>query len=134
MKNNVEEARRWLTQAANDLQFAKVAIKEGYFSQCCFISQQAAEKAVKAVHYQQGARIVIGHSIFQLIGKIGVKAQKGLIETAKLLDQFYITSRYPNGIPGGAPFEVFTHKQAVEAVEGAEQIYQWANDQIHISS
>ena len=106
MKNNVEEARRWLTQAANDLQFAKVAIKEGYFSQCCFISQQAAEKAVKAVHYQQGARIVIGHSIFQLIGKIGVKAQKGLIETAKLLDQFYIASRYPNGIPGGAPFEV----------------------------
>jgi len=53
-----------------------------------------------------------------------------LTEKAKLLDQFYIASRYPNGIPGGSPFEVFTRKQAEEAIQGAELIYQWAEAQI----
>ena len=130
MKNSLEESRRWMAQSENDLQFAKMALKEGFFSQCCFISQQAAEKAVKAVHYKQGVRIVIGHSIFQLIGKLLEESLTELIENAKLLDQFYITSRYPNGIPGGSPFEVFTRKQAEEAIQGAELIYQWAEAQI----
>jgi HEPN domain-containing protein len=41
MKNDQnEEARRWLSQAVNDLQFAKLAFKENFFSQCCFVSQQ----------------------------------------------------------------------------------------------
>lgn len=71
MKNDQnEEARRWLSQAANDLQFAQLAFKENFFSQCCFVSQQAAEKAAKSLHYQKGARLVIGHSIFQLITKL----------------------------------------------------------------
>jgi len=130
MKNSLEESRRWMAQSENDLQFAKMALKEGFFSQCCFISQQAAEKAVKAVHYKQGVRIVIGHSIFQLIGKLLEEPLTELTEKAKLLDQFYITSRYPNGIPGGSPFEVFTRKQAEEAIQGAELIYQWAEAQI----
>ena len=130
MKNSLEESRRWMAQSENDLQFAKMALKEGFFSQCCFISQQAAEKAVKAVHYKQGVRIVIGHSIFQLIGKLLEESLTELTEKAKLLDQFYITSRYPNGIPGGSPFEVFTRKQAEEAIQGAELIYQWAEAQI----
>ena len=130
MKDSAEEARRWLSQAENDLLFDYVALAEVFFSQCCFISQQAAEKAAKAVHYQQGARIVIGHSIFQLIGKIAKGKVTRLLETSKLLDQFYIASRYPNGIPGGAPFEVFIRKQAEEAVLGAEYIYKWAKDQI----
>ena len=130
MKDSAEEARRWLSQAENDLLFANVALAEGFFSQCCFISQQAAEKAAKAVHYHQGARIVIGHSIFQLIGKIAKGKVTRLLETSKLLDQFYIASRYPNGIPGGAPFDVFTGKLAEEAVLGSDYIYDGAKDQI----
>ncbi|MFZ5759489.1 MAG: HEPN domain-containing protein [Thermodesulfobacteriota bacterium] len=70
MKNSREEARRWLSQAENDLQFGQVALREAFFSQCCFIAQQAAEKAVKSAHCQYGARIVIGRSIYQLIEKV----------------------------------------------------------------
>ena len=130
MKNSLEESRRWMAQAENDLQFAKMALREEFYSQCCFISQQAAEKAVKAVHYQQGARIVIGHSIFQLIGKLLEESLPELTEKAKLLDQFYIAARYPNGIPGGSPFEVFTAQQARDAVRSADEICKWASGQI----
>ena len=53
MKNGAVETQRWIAQSENDLKFAKVAFKENYYSQCCFVSQQSAEKAVKAVHYSK---------------------------------------------------------------------------------
>ena len=39
------EAERWRRQAANDLSFARVAVRERFYAQACFIAQQAAEKA-----------------------------------------------------------------------------------------
>ena len=52
------EGRRWLAQAENDLAFAALASREGYFAQACFNSQQAAEKALKAFLYSRGAEQV----------------------------------------------------------------------------
>ena len=49
MKDPITEAERWLRQAENDLEFAKSGHKEGFFSQVCFLTQQIAEKAVKAL-------------------------------------------------------------------------------------
>ena len=60
------EGRRWLTQAENDLQFAALASREGFFAQACFNSQQAAEKALKAFLYARGAEQVMGHSVADL--------------------------------------------------------------------
>ncbi|MBN1534443.1 MAG: HEPN domain-containing protein, partial [Spirochaetes bacterium] len=39
----------WHRQAENDLQWARDTLKDGMFSQACFISQQVAGKALKAV-------------------------------------------------------------------------------------
>lgn len=50
-----DEAGRWLQAAEDDLHFARFAANGGFFAQACFFSQQAAEKAVKAVHYAGGA-------------------------------------------------------------------------------
>ena len=61
------EADRWRRQAANDLAFARVAPRERFHAQACFIAQQASEKAVKAVAYGLGERTVLGHSLVTLI-------------------------------------------------------------------
>ena len=45
------EAERWRRQAANDLAFARVALRERFYAQACFIAQQSAEKSVKALAY-----------------------------------------------------------------------------------
>jgi HEPN domain-containing protein len=42
----------------------------------CFHSQQAAEKALKAVLYSQGARVVLGHSVRQLAQQCEVHERK----------------------------------------------------------
>jgi HEPN domain-containing protein len=77
-----------------------------------------------------GERFVTGHSIFKLLGTLQQKVSGDIIEKAKVLDQFYIAARYPNGLPGGAPYEVFTQSQANEALEHAQQVYTWAHNEL----
>ena len=123
MKDPLVEAERWLRQAENDLEFAKSGYKEGFFSQVCFLTQQIAEKAVKALRYANGEQFVLGHSIYKLLSDIPEIINKvELMDIAGVLDQYYIPARYPNGLPEGAPFEVYTQKQADEAIIGAERI------------
>ena len=50
MNESKAEASRWLEQAEDDLDFARHAMAGEFFHQVCFISQQAAEKALKALH------------------------------------------------------------------------------------
>lgn len=118
------EADRWYKQAENDLAFAKRGVEEGFYSQACFLCQQAGEKAVKALHYLSGKRVVLGHSIQKLLEELDPRflRAKEFIEAGSRLDQYYIPTRYPNGLPDGAPFEAYSESQAREAVSYAEEI------------
>lgn len=119
------EARRWFRQAQADLEVAHALRKGGYYAAACFHSQQAAEKALKAVFYSQGSRVVLGHSVRELAlqGERLDPAFATLREGAALLDQFYIPTRYPNGLPPPAiPSESYTLSQAEMALKAAEQV------------
>jgi HEPN domain-containing protein len=123
------EALRWLQQAENDLQFAQLGLSEGFHAQVCFQCQQIAEKALKSIHYGRlEKRIVFGHSLVELAGELdfGPEVRDGLA----ILDQYYIPTRYPNGLPGGAPFEVYTRAQAQSAVEFCAQVIALARGQL----
>lgn len=124
MNDSEREADRWLRQAENDLAFAKMGVQDGFYSQTCFLCQQAGEKAVKALHYWFGERVVIGHSIQKLSKDLVSKVPevKSYIEKGGRLDQFYIPARYPNGIPEGAPCDMFSESQAREAVGYAKDL------------
>ena len=56
-----------MKQAENDLEFARLVQREGFFAQACFISQQAGEKALKSLRYARGERFVFGHSLRELL-------------------------------------------------------------------
>ena len=122
------EAERWRRQAANDLDFARIALRERFYAQACFVAQQAAEKAAKAIAYGLGERTVIGHSLVILISRYGDRAPelKDLRELAGILDQYYVPTRYPNGLAGGVPFEAFGESQAAAAVDAADRFVQLA--------
>ena len=79
------------------------------------------EKALKAIHYLSGERLVPGHSLVELLETAGEPAGTlaRLLDSARQLDQYYIPTRYPNGLPGGIPAEIFTDSQAEEAVNRA---------------
>ena len=113
-------AKDWLSQADNDFAFAKIALESGYYSQCCFICQQAGEKALKAVLMKRGAKVVFSHSLFQLCQQLGFNGR--LEAAAKKLDTYYTTTRYPDTLPGGAPFEMFSETDARDAIAMVESI------------
>jgi HEPN domain-containing protein len=119
------EAQRWLRQAQADLAVVRTLHAAGHHAAACFYSQQAAEKALKAVVFAHGARVVLGHSVRELARQCEAydPTFAGVAEGAALLDQFYITTRYPNGLPSPAvPGEAFTNAQAQTAQQSAEYI------------
>ena len=94
-------------------------MEAGFFSQSCFIAQQVAEKALKALAYYRGAELVRGHSVLVVCRELGINGS--LEEAAQRLDQYYIPTRYPDAQPAGAPFRFFTAHQAAEALDMAQQ-------------
>lgn len=108
-------AQDWLDQARNDLQWGNASAESGFHSQACFISQQVAEKALKALAYHRGAELVRGHSVSVVCRELNIN---GELESAALrLDQYYIPTRYPDAQPAGAPFRFFSAAQSTEALE-----------------
>jgi HEPN domain-containing protein len=47
-----------------------------------------------------------------------------------ILDQYYIPTRYPNGLPGGLPFEVYTADQAAGAVATCDRLITLARSKL----
>lgn len=119
----------WLRQAENDLLWARHTFTGGFFAQTCFISQQSGEKALKAFCFLKGFDIVKTHSLFQIIKALSENGE--LEKLAKELDLFYISGRYPDAFPAGAPFEMFTSEQAEGALRSAERIYTIIAHRIH---
>jgi HEPN domain-containing protein len=119
----VERSKDWMKQAERDLQNAKYEMKGGYYEWACFLCQQAAEKAIKAVFQKLGGE-AFGHSVSGLLSSLpqGYKVKKELMNKAKELDKAYIPTRYPNSIPEGAPFEVYTEDEARRMISYAEEI------------
>lgn len=121
MKEPRAEALRWLRQAENDLAYARLGLREGFNAQVCFQCQQICEKAIKSIHYGHLARrVVYGHSLVELAGPIGL--DEPLRRELAILDQYYIPTRYPNGLPGGLPYEVYTAEQAAAAVATCDRL------------
>jgi HEPN domain-containing protein len=125
MKATEKEAIRWMQQSEDDFKFVQWVLSENaYFDKGCFIAQQAGEKALKACLYAFGERRVIGHSLYELSNQLNQRDSRFsfLVDGAKKLDRFYIPTRYPNGLPGGSPFQVFDHQDLKKAVDALEQI------------
>ena len=59
MKDPLKEAQRWLAQAENDLEFARLAVRGKFFAQACFICQQSGEKALNPVLLKSLANRVV---------------------------------------------------------------------------
>lgn len=107
-------AEIWLDQADNDLKWADASLREGFYSQVCFVSQQIAEKCMKALAYFRGYDLVKSHSVKIIAEKLGINGE--LLEAAMVLDLYYISTRYPDALPGGAPYKSFSKTQATQAL------------------
>jgi HEPN domain-containing protein len=121
----------WFNQALRDLEQAEDSRQAGRHEWGCFAAQQAAEKAVKALHLYLGQE-AWGHVVARLLQELPetVLIPGELIEKGRVLDNFYIPSRYPNSHPQGAPFEHYGPLQSEEAIRYASEIIEFIRSQV----
>lgn len=124
-------ARDWLKQALRDLEQAEDSRRAVRHEWACFAAQQAAEKAVKALHLHLGQE-ARGHVVAMLLRELphSVAVPETLIEKGRVLDNFYIPPRYPNSHPAGAPFEHYGPLQSEEATRYAGEIIAFVRAQM----
>lgn len=119
----MNRALDWLRQAERDLEQAEDSQRAGRHEWACFAAQQAAEKAVKALHLwlRQEAW---GHVVARLLRElpVSVPVPEDLVEKGRVLDAYYIPARYPNSHPEGAPFDHYGPLQSKEAIGYAREI------------
>ena len=116
-------AKDWLRQAERDLEFAAEAARADKHEWPCFVAHQSAEKALKALHLHLGQEAwgnVIRILLEELPRDIDVSPE--ILERARVLDAFYIPTRYPNGHPEGSPGDHYGKLQSREAMEYAGAI------------
>ncbi len=126
-----DRSKDWLRQAERDMEQAEDARKAERHEWACFAAQQSSEKAVKALHLSLGQE-AWGHVVARLLNDLPeeLNIPLELVEQAKVLDNFYIPTRYPNGHPEGSPFEHYGSIQSNEAIRYAGEILNFVRIQM----
>ncbi|MGB9751040.1 MAG: DNA-binding protein [Roseiflexus castenholzii] len=119
----------WFKQAERDLEQAIDSQRAGRHEWACFAAHQSAEKAVKALHlaHRQEAW---GHVVARLLADLPLNVPPDLIDKGRVLDNFYIPTRYPNGHPAGAPYEHYGVLHSEQAIAYAREIVEFVRHEM----
>jgi len=131
-----EEAIRWFTHAKDEFKDADDLRKRERFYLALFHFQQASEKALKSYLYLKVKSIEVfyTHSINDLLlmaTELDPEFEK--ISSSKKLDQYYIPTRYPNGLPGGIPSRFYDDpEEAEDAMKLARNLIDLVEDKLNL--
>lgn len=118
----------WLRQAQHDLKYLDDLLQHGAYHLVCFLAQQSAEKALKALAFHRGIELVKSHSVREIAKDLGLNGE--IEEYSKVLDRYYISARYPDAFPSGAPYEFFTRRDAEDANRFTAHIIRRVEDEM----
>lgn len=120
-----DEALKWLEKAESDLKHAEFSLKNKSFDWAQLASQQAAEKALKAVCIYKGIGLIKVHDITLLARKVNAPTE--LLEKCGLLNPFYTSARYPDV---EELLDDLMECAAKDALNAAEEVISWCKKQI----
>lgn len=124
-----ERSKDGMAQAQRDLKSTGAQLEDGFSEWTCFISQQAAEKAVKAIFQRLGVE-VWEHSVTDLSKAL----QEKISIPEKLIDK---AKNWTGSIPlpdtrmagfEGIPSEYITREDAQDAISNSERIIQFCKN------
>jgi HEPN domain-containing protein len=126
-------AEHWLAFAREDLRMAELALAEEIFNQACFHAQQCVEKAIKGWLAQQDQIPPRTHRMADLLGLVPAELFGTMADEVRLLDRFYIPTRYPDALPGALPEGMPGRRDAETSVDLARDVLQHIEDAIQPS-
>lgn len=118
-----EEVGNWFKQAQADLGAANDSGKSGHYEWACFQSQQAAEKALKALYIHRERTAIVTHNMVTLAQVL--RAPADIVEAARELNADYVAARYPDAA-NGVPAELYSRGIAERHLRSARKVLQWA--------
>ncbi len=120
----------WIEQGKLNLRAAKNSLKMGDFAWACFAAHQAGDSALKGLHQCLG-QVAWGHSLVDLLKGLPetVEVSEQLLEKARILDRFYIPTRYPDAHPSGPAGIHYSEKEAKEAISFGEEIVRFCESE-----
>jgi HEPN domain-containing protein len=125
LPKNLHQAERWLLTAGEDLRAAETLAASALHAPACFLTQQSGEKALKALWYALDID-PWGHSLQRLLNEFpqreSLTTDTDVDEVVGLLDQFYIPTRYPNGLPDLTPGQVYSASDSARGIAAAKSI------------
>jgi len=97
-----------------------------------YLSQQSAEKALKAFLYHRAVGPLLTYSVSNLVATASdLDRNFERISPAGRLDDYYIPTRYPNGLPGGIPSRYYTDEAEVKrAIEMSQAVLDLVRDKL----
>lgn len=119
-----KQGKRDYTRALLDIQY-------GYYEWACFTLQQASEKVVKALGLARDVTL-LGHSLTDMLRRLNQElvVPEEVLDSARLLDLYYIPPRYPNGFASGKPADYFTETQAQEGLHAADRVIRFCESHL----
>ena len=118
----------WMAQAEFDFEVAKRLLISNDYEWCCFVCQQAAEKALKACIESKNGKSRV-HSLLKMLNTLEI-ADERILEAARKLDFHYIQPRYPNGFDSGYPHMYYSSEEAERAISDAEIIISFCRNNL----
>ena len=121
----MERAVDLLKDAEDFLGAAMDLFKTGRWAKVCFNCHQCTELALKAALNALGLERR-GHDLCGLLEELAKyrKEVEKFRDATKMLDQYYIPTRYANAFYSGSAMEHYTQRQAQEALKYTEEIFQ----------
>lgn len=119
-----KDAERWIRFACEDLRMAELALAEGIFNQVCFHAQQCVEKLIKGFIGYKGQVHPQTHKLVDLLSLLNETPFDELTASIRLLDRFYILTRYPDALPGSLPEGLPSKEDAEEAIGVAQLLFE----------
>lgn len=109
----------FIKEAEREIDYIVWDVKGKKWNPACFWSQQAAEKALKALWAFHGQKPIKIHRLETLIKGVADKSPmiKKYIKTAMFLDQFYLETRYPDFIDEGIKTSKMLGERALRSAQ-----------------
>lgn len=114
----------WLSFAREDLRMAELAMSACIYNQVCLHSQQCVEKAIKALIARQERLVPRTHRLTDLLEVLGLEPNplEQMTADIRLLERYYIPTRYPDALPGSVATGLPDETDAQEAIEVARRV------------
>lgn len=119
-----KETENWWKLANRDLGSAKRIMELGEYHVCAFLSQQAVEKALKALLIDRTGNFPRIHDVVELSRR--VKAPSKMTELCATINPVYTSTRYPDVASD------FNKGEVEEIVISAEEILEWIKKELKL--